>query len=400
MATFGPTTGLTVKDPTTGLVQDIGNTYVSKSYIIDNYANLLGKISPGAWVIGGQNTYGQLGTGNTTYYSSPVQIGSLTNWKQIDSGQYHSLAVKTDGTLWGFGYGINGELGTGAANLSTTNASPVQIGTLTTWKQVVATTASHAIKTDGTLWAWGDNSIYGVLGNGSTAKYSSPIQIGSLTNWLQISAGNGHTMAVKTDGTLWGWGFGTDFRNGVGSTVSSPIQIGSLTTWKKVACTKGNGSVSIALKTDGTLWGCGNSQYGELLTVGTMSLTQLGNKSDWADFSVGFAHVAAVKTDGTLWAWGYDAYGQIGNNTVTNYSSPVQIGSMTNWKKVSCGRMHTVAIKTDGTLWSWGDRQYGQLGRVSSGTDNRSPVQIGTLSNWKSIGQGTFNTFALQDGYA
>jgi alpha-tubulin suppressor-like RCC1 family protein len=146
--------------------------------------------------------------------------------------------IKTDNSLWACGYNNYGQLGNG----NTTNySSPIQIGSLTNWKQISCGAQGQimAIKTDGTLWSWGSNQ-YGELGNGTTTYYSSPVQIGSLTNWKQVSSGYYHAVALKTDGTIWGWGRNQLGQLGVGSTtptaVSSPIQIGSLTSWAAIGC--------------------------------------------------------------------------------------------------------------------------------------------------------------------
>ena len=134
----------------------------------------------------GSGTNGGLALGNTTSYSSPKQVGSLADWLVI-SAQYSSgaVAVKTDGTLWGWGSGASGVLGLG----NTTNySSPKQVGSLTGWSKVSAAKAfCIAVKTDGTLWSWGVND-FGQLGLGNTTNYSSPKQVGSLTTWLKLSA--------------------------------------------------------------------------------------------------------------------------------------------------------------------------------------------------------------------
>jgi alpha-tubulin suppressor-like RCC1 family protein len=143
----------------------------------------------------GSNDAGQLGIGNTTNQSSPVQIGALTTWLSIAGGGYgHNLAIKTDGTLWSWGRNTKGELGLGD---TTNRSSPVQIGALTTWLSIAAGGyASMTIKTDGTLWSWGGNS-YGQLGQGNTTNRSSPVQIGALTNWQKVSAGFYNAMAIS-----------------------------------------------------------------------------------------------------------------------------------------------------------------------------------------------------------
>src|SRR6266850_397731 len=147
-------------------------------------------------------------TGSST---SPVQIGTATNWTAVatggNQGLAHAVATKSDGTLWAGGNNLHGQLGDGT---TTDRASPVQIGTAMNWTAVAAG-GSHtvALQSDGTLWAWGNN-FYGQLGDGTTTQRTSPVQIGTATNWTAVSAGGSqgvaHTVALKSDGTLWAWG--------------------------------------------------------------------------------------------------------------------------------------------------------------------------------------------------
>jgi len=181
----------------------------------------------------GKNNYGQLGLANRTYYSSPKQVGGLTNWSQLEFNDDVSIAsVKTDGTLWTWGGNSDGQLGLG--NI-TSYSSPKQVGALTNWSYVsTGKNSTLAIKTDGTLWAWGSNNV-GRLGLGNITSYSSPKQVGALTNWLKISAGEygWGVVAVKTNGTLWTWGGNDNGQLGLGNITnySSPKQVGSITSW-------------------------------------------------------------------------------------------------------------------------------------------------------------------------
>jgi len=188
-----------------------------------------------AW---GQNNQGQLGQNNTTNLSSPKQVGSLTNWLTVAGGGYYgqSYAIKTDGTLWSWGNNDFGQLGLGNR---TKYSSPKQVGSLTNWSKISSGNFSIvALKTDSTLWSWGYNAA-GQLGVGNITSYSSPQQVGSLTNWLTISAGGYEAVsAIKTDGTLWAWGNNAYGQLGLGNTTyySSPKQVGSSTTWKFAVC--------------------------------------------------------------------------------------------------------------------------------------------------------------------
>lgn len=292
----------------------------------------------------GYNGAGQLGLGNSTATSSPVQVGSLTNWDTVHSSSAnHVISIKTNGALWTWGSGTYGRLGQG----NTTNfSSPVQIGALTTWSKArSALSGSFAIKTDGTLWAWGYNGA-GRLGLGDTTNRSSPVQVGSDTNWSDIS-GHRHTMGIKTDGTLWAWGRNATGDLGLGDTTarSSPVQVGALTTWEQVIC--GN-NCTVAKKTDGTLWSWGYSGAGRLgqgyYTVDRSSPVQIGTSTDWS--KIGYSGVGgfvALKTNGTLWGWGAGFGGTFGTG---NKYNPTQFGSSDLWGPyISMGNFHVAAIK-------------------------------------------------------
>ena len=405
MPVFGPTTNFSVIDPNTNQPQDLGSRYVSKSYLLDFYPNIVpANTEPGLWTFGANNS-GQLAQNNQTYFSSPVQVGSLNTWKQVACGYAFSMAIKTDGTLWSWGQNNNGQLGNGTiVNYS----SAIQVGSLNNWKQVACGT-SHvlAIKTDGTMWSWGNNS-FGQLANGAnTVNYSSPVQIGSLTNWLQVSAGQNFWAAVRADGTLWSCGYSGSGQlgnntNGFNARYSSPIQVGSLTSWKQVAC---GYAFTAAIQQNNTMWCWGsnaNGQLGQGNPAYYSSPVQVGSMTNWRFVGAVQQTWLSVKTDGSLWSCGYGFNGELGNNVAFSpgYSSPIQIGNLSNWKSVGTGgTANTVgAIKTDGTLWTWGKGLAGQ-GGVSYTGNYYSPVQVGSNNSWKSVGMGQTFTAAIADGY-
>ena len=350
-----------------------------------------------SWGIG---TAGQLGLGIPANKSSPNQIGSLTNWLQVSCGGYFALAIKTDGTLWGWGYNGNGQLGLG--NNVTNYSSPVQVGGLTSWLQVSAGRYSvAAIKTDGTLWAWGANGS-GQLGLNNGSQYSVPKQVGTLTNWKSVYSGYNHTAAIKTDGTLWLWGNNYYGQLGLNSSgqyayYSSPKQVGALTNWSSVCAGFYN---TAAIKTDGTLWTWGENNYGHL-GLNNMnnysSPKQVGLLTNWKNIVINQSHAVAVKTDGSLWVWGGNNAGDLGLNNTTSYSSPMQVGLLRNWSQVSIGiaQNGTLAIKTDGTLWAWGQGTFGQLG-LGTTTYYSSPKQVGSLTNWRTVSTNYYATIAGQ----
>ena len=279
----------------------------------------------------GRNNVGQLGQGNTTDYSSPVQIGSAENWSKCAAGNYHTLVVNSDGEIW--------NCGSGAGAPGNTLG---QIGSLTDWKRPTAgANRSGCVKTDGTLWMWGNNAN-GSLGDGTTTEENSPIQIGSNTNWKIVTTGNQQTLAVTTDGTLWGWGSNNLGQLAQGNTTnySSPVQIGSDTTWSHVHYSP-RANTSNALKTD-TLWSFGSNGEG-ILGVGNTtnysSPVQVGSASDWFDCLIGEMAAFGIRgsdNSGEWFSWGGGFEGGLGVGNQNSYSSPVQVGSETDWIKC-CG---------------------------------------------------------------
>lgn len=323
-------------------------------------------------------------------------------WKDVSVGAGYTLAIKTDGTLWAWGENEAGTLGDGT---TIDKFSITQIGADNNWKSVSGGSyTSYAIKTDGTLWAWGFGGL-GQLGNGGSGVNNNtniPIQVGLAQDWQTIRAGLNHALALKTNGTLWVWGHNSNGQlgNGTGGGGSfnqllSPIQIGNSTNWQYIDAT---GDCSFAIKSDGTLWAWGSNEYG-ILGVGDSidrnTPTQVGTSTDWQSVSsAGVFSTIALKNNGTLWAWGYNGsfqLGQGGDIGSFGSTSPIQVGTDTNWQSIGTG---SSAIKTDGTLWRWGPANFG----FGNGTNNyaySSPTQIGNQTDWKYIAPKGGGHFAL-----
>ena len=296
----------------------------------------------------GRNVYGQLGDGTTIDKSSPVQVGTLTTWSKVAGGAGQFYAIKNDNTLWSWGHNNHGQLGLGNV---TSYSSPKQVGALTTWSSISGgLTFGMALKTNGTLWAIGGWNINGELGLGNTTEYNSPKQVGALTTWAYVAAAGAAraVAAIKTDGTLWTWGNGLDGKLGLGNLTyySSPKQVGILTDWLTITCGYAH---AVAAKTDGTLWSWGINVSGQLglgNTVSKSSPNQIGALTTWLKVTARYQQSFSIKTDGTLWAWGLNNAGQLGLGNLVDKSSPNQVGALTTWTFVSKGETGTVAIKT------------------------------------------------------
>ena len=304
-------------------------------------------------------------------------------------GDYHVVSIKSDGSLWGWGSSDIGQL----SNTNLVNPTLFQIGTATDWLKVsTGPYNTFIIKNNGTLWAMGDGR-YGLLGNGSTTTINPTLQqIGTATNWQKISASSDMTIGLKTDGTIWGWGQNDQYEMGNNTCCTNqltPIQIGTANHWVDIETSRG--ASVFALKNDGTIWGWGLNLAGLLgnSTVMARSIpTQLNADTDWASIHVGAAHILALKTNGTLWAWGGGEYGQTGDNFPSSYyrDTPTQVGTSA-WSKVFAGWKVSFGIKPDGTLWAWGLNDVGQLG-IGNTTNQFTPVQVGTDTDWVDVVSG------------
>jgi len=375
-----------------------------------------------AW---GYNYYGQLGNGTTNTslpydVTTPGQVGNLTGVVAVAGGAYHTLALKSDGTVWAWGFNGDGELGNGTTTNTTT---PVQVrdpndpsGNLT---GVVAIAAgfytSFALKSDGTLWGWGLNR-YGEVGNGTTNITSpygiyTPVQVINLTGVVAVASGGNHSFALKSDGTVWAWGSGGygqlgngNDDPGTGNATNRPIQVvdpsdptGYLT---GVAAIASGADHSLALKSDGTVWAWGDNQYGQLGNGSTTPLDgsappgiatpgQVSNLTGIVAISGGGDHCLALKSDGTVWAWGHNIFGELGDgetnpNPPYGVDIPLQVlapsgygSNLTGVVAIAAGGDFSLALKSDGTVWAWGDNEYGELG---NGTTNIAPPPYGSYT--------------------
>ena len=330
-----------------------------------------------AWGIGG------FGNGSTTGTSTPIQIQNLSGSISITS-RISSYSIKSDGTLWAWGNNDSGQLGDGTL---TTRLTPVQVSNLIDVVDVSGNlipsipylgmlTSAYALKSDGTVWAWGGNN-YGQLGDGTTTDKLTPIQVSSLTDIVMIASGYGSAYALKSDGTVWAWGVNSYGALGDGTNVnrSTPVQVSGLT---NVISISANYYSAYALKSDGTVWAWGYNTSGKLgdgTTTDRYTPVQVASLTDVFAIASGFYSAYALKSDGTVWAWGSNSYGQLGDGTTTDRYTPVQVLGLANIVGITGGDFSAYALKSDGTLWAWGRNNYGQLGDGTT-TNRYTPVQV------------------------
>ena len=363
----------------------------------------------------GRSSFGALGLnqgGNPgPSVSSPTQIGTETNWNTpIIVGSYvgsFQSALKNDGTLWTWGQNYIGALGLNEGEPGA-KSSPVQVGTDTTWAGgCMGKSEQYMVKTDGTLWAWGEGGS-GNLGLNNRNNISSPAQVGTNTTWSgavgKLSSNGspgGIVSAIKTDGSMWVWGKDEEGQLGLNSNGvnrSSPTLIPG--TWN--VCARGYDQ-AFAINSNNELYAWGRNDYGQLglnvdLPTNISSPVQVGTDTTWSDIACIRSASFSIKTDGSLWSWGQNQNGRLGHNQgeTAFKSSPTQVGTDTTWSSLSRGGSDTMgAIKTDGTLWVWGDDEYGQMGEDSDDDTNRSsPIQI--PGNWSQVGSHNNGFFGIR----
>lgn len=319
----------------------------------------------------GLTTYFNLNT-TSNMQTNVTQVGLDEDWEKIDGGNNHVLLLKSNGALWAMGWNFDGELGD---NTTTDRYNPVQIGTANNWIAISAGERfSLGLKNDGTLWAWGNNQ-YGQLGNGTTVNQRVPVQVGNESNWSKIAAAkNNRAFAIKSNGTLWAWGRNETGNLGLGnySVTYIPTQVGTDNDWHTVS----SGFVHTqALKNNNTLWAWGSTGLGNNTTAGSLIPIQIGVDSDWQYIDANYGNSKAVKLDGTLWCWGPNANGQVGDGTLIDKLIPTKIGQDTNWSGIFSGQLQTLAVKTDFQIYSWGTNNFGQLANGNT-TNLSSPYQI------------------------
>ncbi|MCL1882932.1 MAG: hypothetical protein FWF81_04170 [Defluviitaleaceae bacterium] len=319
-----------------------------------------------AW---GANHQGVLGDGTFNHRYRPARI--IDEAVYVTSGAQgmspvsnHAMVIRSDGSLWAWGFNGYGQLGDGA---NVGHLTPVEV-----MDGVLAVSAGYgytmAIRSDNSLWAWGRNE--GRLGDGSITNQYNPVWI--MDDVTVVSAGFDHTLAIRNDGSLWGWGNNWDGQLGDGTTrvqYTTPIRI-----MDDVFAISTNREHTLAIRNDRSLWAWGNNRDGRLGNGSTVNQpTPVRIMDDVIAVSAGAVHAMAIRTDGSLWAWGNNSHGQLGDGTTDNRYSPIRI--MEDVIAVSSGDFHTIAIRSDGSLWAWGRNSSGQLGDGTS-TEHHNPVRI------------------------
>jgi alpha-tubulin suppressor-like RCC1 family protein len=396
--------GSTSDSPTPIRVQGLPSNIVAVAAGGDHSAALT---SDGVMYAWGLNQYGELGDGTTTRHPTPTRVPDLTNVASIAFGPFHAAAVKRDGTVWTWGNNQFGQLGDGT---TTERHAPVQVAALGTTNSKVALGDWHTlvIRNDATLWTFGFNNE-GQLGDGTQTNRSTPVQVPGL-HVVSVAAGGltgtspgvHGSAAIATDGALWVTG------QFAGPPAGPPTYM-----FMQVAGFSGGVEVSagalhlIMRRSDGTVWTMGSNAASQLgyptSSTSNNPPAPVPGLSGAIAVTSGGQTVAAALSDGSVLAWGSNSDGQVGIPTVLSRPVPTLIPGLTNVVQISAGgtgrfyQTHSVALKRDGTVWAWGSNFFGQLGRGSNAPLFSSvPAPVAGLDNVQAISAGGNFTLAVK----
>ena len=306
----------------------------------------------------------QVGNNGAT---SPVRLFQLSDISAIAEAEGSVLALRGDGTVWGYGGGLM--LGDGTNQF---HSEPVQIAGLADIRSISSSGSDQifAVKGDGTVWAWGSNSL-GQLGDGTQIDRYTPGQVLGLTGITQVSASFSTVIALRSDGTVWVWGLAYGALTGDGTpgpdTPSRaqliPRQVQNL---DKVVSVAASYTCYWVVRTDGTVWAWGGDRIG-ILGLGSSTSaqfpTQIAALSNIVAVQARSAQNAlALKSDGSVWSWGYNNVGQLGISGPVFTSSPAQVPVLADIVGISSGGEYGLALKRDGTVFARGSNSGGQLG--------------------------------------
>lgn len=358
-----------------------------------------------AW---GSNSSGALGFGTATQKNVPIELLSenLVEVSSVAAGGNHNLITHADpinhanDTVLAWGSNGSGQLGAGN---TLPYAEPHLITGVTPLFNTVSTAAgvdfSLVLRGNGTVVAAGQNS-YGVLGLSSNgARSTTFIPVGGLPPLVSIAAGRWHALAIgdaSVSGQVYAWGLGSNGQLGNGATTFSryvPVPVSTLTNVSTVAAGQYH---SVARKTEGTVWAWGSNSYGQIgdsTTTQRSAPVQIPSLSGSLAIASGLNHNLAVTINHTVAVWGYNANGQLGDNTTTNRTTPIILPTLSNVVQVAAGYGHSLALKDDGTVWAWGRNVEGQLGDATN-IQRNAPVQVLGLSGIVAIAAGDYHNLA------
>ncbi|MGD8192133.1 Ig-like domain-containing protein [Brevibacillus ginsengisoli] len=349
----------------------------------------------------GAETNGDLDTS----YSASANYSVCNDLPTIKAGFDYNIALKTDGTVWAWGRNKEGQLGDGSGGSSSTVSKIDALSNI----EGIAAGYAHALAVDENhhVYAWGINDA-GQLGDGSTSQGNTPKEVKGLDDVYTVAAGKKHSLAIDKKGNVWAWGDNSYGQLGDGSDKSrtSPAKLKSISEVKAISASE---MFSAAVKEDGSVWTWGFNGEGTLGTgkdSDSLVPVKVKGLENAVDIATGWRHTIALRSNGTVWAWGRNTEGQLGNGTNTSSNVPVQVQGLTNVVAIAAGNSSSYAVKNDGTVWAWGQNLNGKLGDGTESKQN-TPVKVlgpngsSALDHIFSITSGNDHAIAVdEDGVA
>lgn len=342
----------------------------------------------------GSNSYGQLGNGNNTNQSAPVQVVGLGNITRVAVGAYHTLALAQDGKVWAWGWNAHGQLGDGT---NENRNLPVQVRGLAGIVRIAAGyTSSYAVGSDGKVYAWGANDV-GQLGDGTTTSRNTPVAVVGLVGAVEVAGGWDFALARTGDGSVWAWGYNSDGELGDGSREDrlTPVRVQGVSGATGIAAGDWQ---AYAIVAGGKVFAWGADHYGQLglgRNVYSATPVTLATLGDVVQVAARFSHNLAVRSDGRVVSWGLNSANQLGYFTSWMVSEePQVIPNLRGVTAVAAGYMHSLALTSTGDVWAWGSNGWGQLG--SGTTESRAtPLKVEGLPPIAAIAAGAYHSLAL-----
>jgi alpha-tubulin suppressor-like RCC1 family protein len=343
-----------------------------------------------------------VGDPTNTKRLSPVRL-PLSGVTAVAAGYGYSLVLKNDSSVWAWGDNFFGTLGDGTTNPARKWDEPVRVVALAGVTRITASsTHSLALKSDGTVRAWGAN-FNGQLGDGTIDNSNIPVEVLNFSGVTAVAAGETHSLSLKSDGTVWAWGGNSNGQLGDGTFIErhTPVEVVNL---GGVTCISADETHSLALKSDGTVWAWGSNLYGQLgdgTTTGHPTPVRVQNLTGVIAVASGSLYNLALKNDGTVWSWGRNASGQLGDGTLIDRHTPVKVKDLTGIMAIAAHYDHNLVLRTigpfsGGVVRAWGANFSGELG---DGTTNSavSPVTVSapSLNDVLSIAVGEVHSLAL-----
>lgn len=361
----------------------------------------------------GPNGLGLLGIGSsdittaTGFSLVPIKIPSLSGINRIyGSGTVGAImASDSTGVMYSWGSNSNGQLlnGTSSGNKTIPVAIKGKLKAIT----ISSGQGGSMVSTDGIVYRWGVNNPTGLFGNGSATSYDYPTQASVLTGVIDVQTSDTYSLALKSDGTVWAWG--GNYNGQLGSLVGDqlvPAQIPGLSGIVKIENMNGR---NWATKADGTVlfWG---SKYAGIYGDGSTSTSTVTIPEvvpalpQFVSIARGSTHSVGLKADGTLWAWGLNVYGELGTGSAAGSLVPTKVSNLTGVKSVFAGYMTTFAVRSDGTVWGFGANSKGQIGNgvntVPGTGAGRVPFLVTGMSNIVAVSSGSSYTLMVDsDGF-